>query len=207
MATDDASEREAIERLQAGDSSAFEILYHQHKKRIFNLCLRMTGNRAAAEDLTQEAFLTVFRRIETFRGESRFSTWLHRIAVNCVLMHVRERNCRIPEVAMDEFETPGSEPLRDRFGALDPCLEFSLDRLALESAIAELPPGYRIVIVLHDIEGYEHSEIAQLLGCSVGNTKSQLHKARLKLRRLLTTRRPLERPLPAQALARDTASV
>ncbi|MFB3815196.1 MAG: RNA polymerase sigma factor [Terriglobales bacterium] len=195
--SDEAAVRQAIEQLRAGEMQAFEYLFNTHKKRVFNLCLRMTGNHAAAEDLTQEAFLTVFRRINTFRGESRFGTWLHRIAVNCVLMHIRERSCRITEVTMDEFDNGEEEPFRDRFGSLDPALEFSLDRLALDNAIAELPPGYRIVIVLHDIEGYEHAEIAQLLGCSVGNTKSQLHKARMKLRRLLTAKHVPQRPATA----------
>lgn len=190
ITTSDVPERELIDRLKCGDHEAFECLYRQHKKRVYNLCLRMTNNHPIAEELTQEVFLTVFRRIESFRGESRFTTWLHRIAVNAVLMHVRERGARISEVAFEELEGPSEEhhSPRDRYGCEDSMLGASLDRVTLERALTELPPGYRIVIVLHDIEGYEHGEIAQLLGCSVGNTKSQLHKARLKLRRILTRR-------------------
>ena len=140
----------------------------------------MTGNTAEAEDLTQEAFLQLFRKISTFRGESAFSTWLHRLAVNVVLMHLRKK---VPQqISLDETESSQDEPVKRDYGDNDRRLLGSIDRISLERAIAELPPGYRTVFVLHDIEGYEHNEIAEIMKCSVGNSKSQLHKARLKLR-------------------------
>src|SRR5947209_18770416 len=148
----------------------------------------MTGNTAAAEDLTQEAFLQLFRKIGTFRGETAFSTWLHRMAVNVVLMQVRKKN--LPIVPIDET-TEGEDEgtIRKEPGAPDERLAGSIDRLRLQRAVDELPPGYRTIFVLHDVEGYEHNEIAQLVGCSIGNSKSQLHKARIKLRDLLRANR------------------
>ncbi len=144
----------------------------------------MTGNPASAEDFTQEAFLQLFRKIATFRGESAFSTWLHRLSVNVVLMQLRKKG--LPVVSLEETMEPQQEdgPRRE-FGTEDLSLRGSVDRVHLQRAIAELPAGYRSVFVLHDIEGYEHNEIAQMMGCSVGNSKSQLHKARLKMRVLL----------------------
>jgi RNA polymerase sigma-70 factor (ECF subfamily) len=144
----------------------------------------MVGDVEVAEDLTQEAFLLLFRKIGTFRGDSAFSTWLHRLTVNVVLMHVRKRG--LPEVSLEETMEPkedGGAP-KD-FGRHDPILAGSLDRMALDNAIESLAPGYRIIFVLHDIEGYEYGVIAEMLGCSVGNSKSQLHKARTNLRNLL----------------------
>ncbi|HET9182672.1 MAG TPA: sigma-70 family RNA polymerase sigma factor [Candidatus Angelobacter sp.] len=178
------SEAEAIERAKAGDAESFEALYGLHKRRVYSLCLRMTGNTAEAEDLTQEAFLQLYRKIATFRGESAFSTWLHRLAVNVVLMHLRKKG--LPEVSLDEALEPQHEdgPKKD-IGARDIVLAGSIDRVNLERAIESLPPGYRIIFVLHDVEGYEHNEIAEMMGCSIGNSKSQLHKARMKLRDLL----------------------
>jgi RNA polymerase sigma-70 factor (ECF subfamily) len=178
------TEAEAIERAKGGDAEAFEALYGFHKRRVYSLCLRMTGNTAQAEDFTQDAFMQLYRKIGTFRGESAFSTWLHRMAVNVVLMQLRKKG--LPEVSLDEMLEPQYEdgPKRD-IGARDNVLAGSIDRVNLERAIAELPPGYRIVFMLHDVEGYEHNEIAEMMGCSIGNSKSQLHKARLKLRDLL----------------------
>jgi len=147
----------------------------------------MTANTAAAEDLTQEAFLQLFRKIGTFRGESAFSTWLHRMAVNVVLMQLRKKGLAvvpIEETMGGEEESPKKEP-----GADDIRLAGSIDRLQLQNAIGELPPGYRTIFLLHDVEGYEHNEIAEMVGCSIGNSKSQLHKARMKLRELLKTSR------------------
>ncbi len=182
------SEAEAISRAQQGDGECFEALYSMHKRRVYSLCLRMTGNTAEAEDLTQEAFLQLYRKIATFRGESAFSTWLHRLAVNVVLMHLRKKG--LPEVSLQETLEPSEEdgPKKD-FGAHDQVLAGSIDRVNLERAIESLPPGYRIIFVLHDIEGYEHNEIAEMMGCSIGNSKSQLHKARMKLRDLLKVTR------------------
>jgi RNA polymerase sigma-70 factor, ECF subfamily len=184
---DRLSEAEAIERAKQGDEEAFEVLYHLHKRRVYSLCLRMTANTAAAEDLTQEAFLQLFRKIGTFRGESAFSTWLHRMAVNVVLMQLRKKG--LPVVSLEEtMETEEESPKKEP-GAEDVRLAGSLNRLQLEQAIGDLPPGYRMVFLLHDVEGYEHNEIAEMVGCSIGNSKSQLHKARMKLRELLKTSR------------------
>lgn len=184
---DRLSEAEAIERAKQGDEEAFEALYHLHKRRVYSLCLRMTANTAAAEDLTQEAFLQLFRKIGTFRGESAFSTWLHRMAVNVVLMQLRKKG--LPLVSLEEtMETEEESPKKEP-GAEDVRLAGSLNRLQLEQAIGDLPPGYRMVFLLHDVEGYEHNEIAEMVGCSIGNSKSQLHKARMKLRELLKTSR------------------
>jgi len=182
------SEQDAIERAKQGDAEAFQFLYDLHKRRVYSLCLRMTGNTASAEDLTQEAFLQLFRKIGTFRGESAFSTWLHRMAVNVVLMQLRKKN--LPVVPIDET-TEGEEEgtIRKELGAADVRLAGSIDRLHLQRAVDELPPGYRTIFVLHDVEGYEHNEIAAMIGCSIGNSKSQLHKARIKLRDLLRVNR------------------
>jgi len=180
-ASTNSGEADILARAQSGDHQAFAQLYFLHKRRIYSLCLRMVGNVAEAEDLTQEAFLQLHRKIATFRGDSAFSTWLHRLAINVVLMHLRKKG--LPLVSLDEAMEPASEGGPGRsFGAPDLTLSGSIDRLALERAVADLPAGYRLTFVLHDIEGYEHNEIASMLECSIGNSKSQLHKARLKLR-------------------------
>jgi RNA polymerase sigma-70 factor (ECF subfamily) len=178
------TEAQVIEKAGAGDPDCFEALYSQHKRRVFSLCLRMTGDHAQAEDFTQEAFLQLYRKIASFRGESAFSTWLHRLTVNIVLMHWRKKG--LMEVSLEETLEPQFEdgPKKD-IGKRDDVLHGSIDRMTLEQAIGSLSPGYRIIFVLHDIEGYEHNEIAEMLGCSIGNSKSQLHKARMKLRTLL----------------------
>src|SRR5208282_1038182 len=189
------SEAEAISRAQQGDGQCFESLYSFHKRRVYSLCLRMTGNTAEAEDLTQEAFLQLFRKISTFRGESAFSTWLHRLAVNVVLMHLRKKG--LQQISLDEVDTSQDEPVKRDYGSDDRRLVGSVDRIGLQNAIAGLPPGYRAVFVLHDVEGYEHNEIAEIMKCSVGNSKSQLHKARMKLRERLRQDRGLKpEPLP-----------
>jgi len=178
-------EPELIRLAQQGDAAAFESLYQLHNRRVYSLCLRMVGNTAEAEDLTQEAFLQLFRKISTFRGESAFSTWLHRLAVNVVLMKLRKKSGK--ETSLEQV-TDGDEesgtPRRD-FGAPDVRLSGSLDRVNLQRAVEQLPPGYKAVFVLHDVEGFEHNEIADIMGCSIGNSKSQLHKARMRLRDLL----------------------
>jgi len=180
-----ASEQaEILARAQAGDNQAFAQLYSMHKRRIYSLCLRMVGSVAEAEDLTQEAFLQFHRKIDTFRGESALSTWLHRLAINVVLMHLRKKGLQL--TSLDEAMEPAPDQRPGRsFGAPDLILSGAIDRLALQRAIDDLPAGYRLIFVLHDIEGYEHNEIATLLDCSIGNSKSQLHKARLKLREAL----------------------
>jgi RNA polymerase sigma-70 factor (ECF subfamily) len=184
---DGLSEAEAIQRAKQGDAEAFEVLYNLHKRRVYSLCLRMTANTAEAEDLAQEAFLQLFRKIGTFRGESAFSTWLHRMAVNVVLMRLRKKG--LPVVPLEETLETEEEAPKKELGSQDAVLAGSLDRLQLQRAVAALPPGYRTIFVLHDVEGYEHNEIAEMVGCSIGNSKSQLHKARMKLRDLLKTSR------------------
>jgi RNA polymerase sigma-70 factor (ECF subfamily) len=178
-----ATEAQLIARAQRGEEEAFAALFEAHKRRVYSLCLRMTGNTAEAEDLTQEAFLQLFRKISTFRGESAFSTWLHRLAVNVVLMHLRKKG--LQQISLDEMDTSQDEPVKRDYGSDDRRLTGSIDRIGLQKAIADLPPGYRAVFVLHDVEGYEHNEIAEIMKCSVGNSKSQLHKARMKLRERL----------------------
>jgi RNA polymerase sigma-70 factor (ECF subfamily) len=179
------TEAEAIRLAQGGNAAAFEFLYQLHGRRVYALCLRMVGNPADAEDLMQEAFLQLFRKIGTFRGESAFSTWLHRMTVNVVLMRLRKKS--LPTDSLEETLEPDAEnsgPKRD-VGAPDLRLSGAVDRVNLERSIEKLPPGYRTVFVLHDVQGYEHNEIADIMGCSVGNSKSQLHKARTRLRELL----------------------
>jgi len=177
-------EADLLANAQAGDHRAFAELYSLHKKRIYSLCMRMVGNAAEAEDMTQETFLQLHRKIATFRGDSAFSTWLHRLAINVVLMHLRKKGLSL--ISMDEAMEPDPQGSPSRgFGARDLSLSGSIDRMALEQAVSDLPAGYRLVFVLHDIEGYEHHEIASMLDCSVGNSKSQLHKARLTLRETL----------------------
>jgi RNA polymerase sigma-70 factor (ECF subfamily) len=183
--TGELSEADAIRLAQKGDAAAFEQLYRLHSRRVYALCLRMVGNTAEAEDLAQEAFLQLFRKIHTFRGESAFSTWLHRLAVNVVLMKLRKKT--LPETSLEETTEPDEEtggPRRD-IGGPDVRLSGSIDRVNLERAVEQLPPGYKTVFVLHDVQGYEHNEIAEIMGCSIGNSKSQLHKARMRLRELL----------------------
>jgi len=181
------SEAELIARAQRGDEAAFASLFDAHRRRVYSLCLRMTGDTAEAEDLSQEAFLQLFRKISTFRGESAFSTWLHRLVVNVVLMHLRKKG--LQQVSLDEPDTSQEDSVKREYGDDDRRLLGSVDRIALGRAIDQLPPGYRAVFILHDVEGYEHNEIAQIMKCSVGNSKSQLHKARLKLRDALREKR------------------
>ena len=179
------TEGEAIHLAQAGDAAAFEFLYQLHNRRVYALCLRMVNNPSDAEDLMQEAFLQLFRKIGTFRGESAFSTWLHRMTVNVVLMRLRKKS--LPVASLEETTEPDEEtggPRKD-VGAPDLRLSGAVDRVNLQRSVEKLPPGYRTVFVLHDVQGYEHNEIADIMGCSVGNSKSQLHKARTRLRELL----------------------
>lgn len=179
------TEAEAIRSAQKGDAAAFEFLYQLHSRRVYALCLRMVSNPPDAEDLAQEAFLQLFRKIGTFRGESAFSTWLHRMTVNVVLMRLRKKS--LPAISLEETTEPDEEtggPRKD-VGAADLRLSGAVDRVNLERSIERLPPGYKTVFVLHDVQGYEHNEIAEMMGCSVGNSKSQLHKARTRLRELL----------------------
>lgn len=175
-----ASDFELAQAASKGDMFAFEETYQRHHRRVYAICLRMLQNAAEAEDLTQDVFIQLYRKIGSFRGDSAFTTWLHRLTVNQVLMHFRKRNVKF-EKTTEEGETP----VQIVSGTENPRKMPIVDKIALENAIAQLPNGYRNVFVLHDVEGYEHEEVARILGCSVGTSKSQLHKARLKLRKLL----------------------
>jgi len=179
------NDADVVRMAQQGDAGAFERIYQLHGRKVYNLCLRMVGDRTEAEDLTQDVFLQVLRKIDTFRGESAFSTWLHRMCVNIVLMRFRKKS--IVQTSLDastnpekESGTPPKEP-----GGPDLRLNGVIDRVTLQAAIHELPPGYKVMFILHDIEGYNHDEIAEMFGCSAGNSKSQVHKARMRLRELL----------------------
>jgi RNA polymerase sigma-70 factor (ECF subfamily) len=177
------SDLELVKRAQRGDSDAFAALFYAHKPRVYSLCLRMTNNTAEAEDLTQDAFLQVFRKLATFRGDSALSTWLYRVAVNTVLMHFRKKGLR--QVSLDESSSQDTRVVKREYGSVDERLSGCVDRIALARAMQDLPAGYRTIFLLHEIKGYEHQEIARILRCSVGNSKSQLHKAKLKMRELL----------------------
>lgn len=175
----------------------FEELYLTYRSRVWALCLRMTGNPDDAEDLTQETFIRLFQKLDTFRGESSFCTWLRRIAINVVLLRFQKASWR-RETSMEELTCPDAItccPRKMEFGKVDGRLLKAIDRISLERAIEQLPPGFKAVLILHDIEGYEHVEISEIMGCSIGTSKSQLHKARLKMRELLEGARH-ERPTP-----------
>ena len=188
----DNSERSLVERAQRGDEQAFATLFQLHKKRVYSVCLQMTKDVADAEDLTQEAFMQVFRSVNSFRGDSAFSTWLYRVAVNTVLMKLRRRKSP-PVLSLDEPVSSDSPSLKREVGKQDPSLSGAIDRIALRRALEELPGGCRQIFDLHEVEGYQHHEIAELLQCSIGNSKSQLHKAKLKMRDLLLPARRVPR--------------
>jgi len=188
----DESQLNLVRRAQSGDEQAFAALFQQHKSRVYSVCLLMTKDVAEAEDLTQEAFLQVFRTVGSFRGDAAFSTWLYRVAVNTVLMKLRRRKAP-PMISLDEPVSPESPSLQRDFGKDDPDLTGLIDRIALRRALRELPEGCRTIFGLHEVEGYQHHEIAELLDCSIGNSKSQLHKAKLKMRDLLFPKRRILR--------------
>lgn len=188
----DDSEGSLVQRAQRGDEQAFATLYQLHKKRVYSVCLQMTKDVADAEDLTQEAFLQVFRSVNSFRGDSAFSTWLYRIAVNTVLMKLRRRKSP-PVLSLDEPVSAESPSLKREVGKADPRLSGAVDRIALRRAVEELPAGCRQIFDLHEVEGYQHHEIAEILQCSVGNSKSQLHKAKLKMRDILFPKKRIAR--------------
>ena len=172
-------DRELAARCIAGDREAFEGLYRQHASRLYNLAYRMAGS-AEAEDLTQEVFLHAFRKLGTYRGESSLGTWLYRMAVNLCLDHLRSRQGRMAQ-ATDSLDEEGA----DSVASPERPAETRVTQIDLERAIAQLPPSYRAAFVLHDIEGYQHDEVARILGIAEGSSKSLLHKARLRLRTLL----------------------
>jgi len=200
----DDSQRNLVQRAQQGDEQAFAALFQMHKKRVYSVCLLMTKDIADAEDLTQEAFLQVFRAIGSFRGDAAFSTWLYRVAVNTVLMKLRRRKAP-PAFSLDQPVSPESS-LRCELGRSDPALTGAIDRIALRRAIQELPEGCRTIFALHEVEGYQHHEIAQLLHCSIGNSKSQLHKAKLKMRDLLFAKKKSVRRREAVSGAQESAA-
>jgi RNA polymerase sigma-70 factor (ECF subfamily) len=174
-----------LTRAQAGDPDAFSELYLRHKKRVFSICMRMVHDSSLAEDLTQEAFIQLHRKLATFRGDSAFTTWLHRMTVNIALMHLRKRV--LPVVSLDHLMTAiPEEHVGRNFGTCDRRQTGVVDRVAIDRAVATLAPGYRDVFLLHDVHGFEHSEIASMQDCTLGNSKSQLHKARRALRYALT---------------------
>lgn len=179
------SDYELTQASSKGDMIAFEEVYNRHHRRVYAICLRMLKNTNEAEDLTQDVFIQLHRKIGSFRGDSAFTTWLHRLTVNQVLMHFRKRTVKF-EKTTDEGETP-EQIVR---GSERPSKMPVVDKIALENAIKQLPAGYKSVFILHDVEGFEHEEVARILGCSVGTSKSQLHKARLKLRKLLKRKAP-----------------
>jgi len=175
-----AKDLELAQAAAGGDMPSFEEIYRRHHRRVYSICLRMLQNASEAEDLTQDVFIQLYRKIGSFRGDSAFTTWLHRMTVNQVLMHFRKRTVKF-EKTTEEGETPDQIVA----GTAHPEKMRIVDKIALDNAIAQLPEGYKNVFVLHDVEGFEHEEVAKILGCSVGTSKSQLHKARLKLQKLL----------------------
>lgn len=180
MSVGKATDLELANMASGGDMAAFEELYRRHHRRVYSICLRMLQNASEAEDLTQDVFIQLYRKIGSFRGDSAFTTWLHRMTVNQVLMHFRKRTVKF-EKTTEEGETPDQMVP----GTANPERMQIVDKIALDNAISQLPEGYKNVFVLHDVEGFEHEEVARILGCSVGTSKSQLHKARLKLQKLL----------------------
>jgi RNA polymerase sigma-70 factor (ECF subfamily) len=175
-----ASDFNLAQAAAGGDMAAFEEVYQRHHRRVYSICLRMLQNAYEAEDLTQDVFIQLYRKIGSFRGDSAFTTWLHRMTVNQVLMHFRKRTVKF-EKTTEEGETP----IQVVPGTESPFKMPIVDKIAIENAINQLPAGYKNVFMLHDVEGFEHEEVAKILGCSVGTSKSQLHKARLKLQKLL----------------------
>ena len=172
---------ELAQRCRRGDAGAFEELYRAHAGRLYNLVLRMAGSQPEAEDLLQEVFLHAHRKLGSFRGDSSLGTWLYRLAVNQCLDYLRGRQVRMAR-STDSIDAEGSvEP-----AAAAPPIPAAISRMDLERAIAQLPPGCRTAFVLHDVEGFEHHEVAAMLGVSEGTSKSQVHKARMKLRAMLS---------------------
>lgn len=174
-----------IRSAQAGDSAAFSSLYETHRRKVYSICLRITGEPSEAEDCAQEAFLQCFLQLSTFRGDAALSTWLHRLTVNVVLMRLRANRHRPMSVELGPSAEGGESSLLNLLPVEDQQLAGTIDRIAIGRALGKLPNGYRTVFLLHDVEGLAHSEIARNLGCTIGTSKSQLHQARLQLRHFL----------------------
>lgn len=179
-----AAEIDLVARCRQGELGAFEELYLTHSGRLFSLAVRMLGNPADAEDQLQEVFLAAHRKLDSFRGESALGTWLYRLAMNQILDYVRSRAARTGQMTDGLDDASVVVDARSRRMA-----EGTIDRIDLERAVAELPEGCRAAFVLHDIEGLEHREVSEVLGIAEGTSKSQVHKARLRLRGLLSERR------------------
>jgi RNA polymerase sigma-70 factor (ECF subfamily) len=176
-----AADLELAQRCRDGDAAAFEEIYRAHAGRLYNLLFRMAGSAQDAEDLLQEVFLHAYRKLASFRGDSTLGTWLYRLAVNHCLDVLRGRQKKMQRATDSLDEEGASEP-----AAVMPVVPTAVSRLDLDRAIARLPEGCRAAFVLHDVEGFEHQEVASLMGISQGTSKSQVHKARMKLRALLS---------------------
>jgi len=177
---DVTADLELARRCRDGDTGAFEALYRQHAGRLYNLAVRMSGSVQEAEDLLQEVFLQAYRKMGSYRGEASLGTWLYRLGVNHCLDRLRGRHAKQERVT-DSLDVEGRpEPAAAPAATLEP-----VSRMDLERAIGQLPDGARAAFLLHDVEGFEHREIAEILGVAVGTSKSQVHKARLRLRRIL----------------------
>jgi RNA polymerase sigma-70 factor (ECF subfamily) len=183
------SDLDVARRCLDGDPAAFEAVYRTHAGRLFGLVSRMLGSAPEAEDVLQEIFITAHRKLSGFRGDSSLGTWLYRIAVNHCLDHLRSRGARMASVTESLDREDAREP-----AAAAPVLPTTISRIDLERAIAQLPPGCRAAFVLHDVEGRDHQEVGRALGISEGTSKSQVHKARMRLRALLTAQ---AQPSPA----------
>lgn len=177
MATDDYT---LTQEAAKGNMASFEELYNRHHRRVYSICLRMMQDVAGAEDLAQDVFIQLHRKVGTFKGDSAFTTWLYRMTVNQVLMHFRKRTVKFEITAIE-----GELPEQIVPGTNNPYKMPIVDKIALKAAIKNLPPGYFNVFFLIAVQGYEHEEVSKLLGISPGTSKSQLHKARLKLQKLL----------------------
>jgi RNA polymerase sigma-70 factor, ECF subfamily len=174
-----------IRRAQAGDSEAFSSLYESHRRQVYSICLRITREPSEAEDCSQEAFLQCFLQLSTFRGDSALSTWLYRLTVNVVLMRLRANKKRPVSIELGSSSEGGETSYLNLFPVKDLQLAGTIDRVVIGRAVRRLPNGYRKIFLLHDVRGMAHSEIARKLGCTIGTSKSQLHQARLQLRRFL----------------------
>lgn len=171
---------ELVERCREGNAEAFEELYRQHAGRLYNLAFRMTGSAEEAEDLLQDVFLHAHRKLGSFRGESSLGTWLYRLGMNQCLDYLRGRHAKMGRATDSLDAETADEP-----AAPAPAVPTAISRMDLDRAIAKLPEGCRAVFLLHDVEGFDHGEVASILGISEGTSKSQVHKARVKLRAML----------------------
>jgi RNA polymerase sigma-70 factor, ECF subfamily len=196
------ADAELVERCLSGELGAFEDLYRQHSTRLYNLAFRMVGNAADAEDLLQDIFLTAYRKLESFRGASALGTWLYRLGMNVCLDRLRSKAARQDQATDTLDERIGGATLTSALGGVS--------RIDLERAIQALPEGSRAAFLLHDVEGFDHHEVGRILGVAEGTSKSQVHKARLRIREFLHQPAPREAkapstpPSPATSTARTT---